>query len=297
MTTTDRQQLWQAAIKLPMYSVAVMPIVVGTVLAWHDRGLFSLATLVLFLCSGVLILAWENLCNDVFDSQTGIDRNKHHSIVQLTNRPHLVFIIANLFLGLGLFCLGLIVWQQKDITVLSLVLLCCVLGYCYQAPPWRLGYLGLGEVLCFFAFAIAIGAAYYSQAQSFSPSILLPALINGLSTTLILFCSHFHQVKDDREAGKYSPVVRLGTKRSAQIIPWVCGSLYGLALLGIVIHALPWTVVVMLVSLPFAWRLIETTKQHHNEPQKIKDSKFIAVGLHFWSNLGLVVGLIVAHAL
>lgn len=103
MIATDRKKLWQAAIKLPMYSVAVMPIVVGSVLAWLDRDIFNWQRLGLFLLAGVCILAWENLCNDVFDAETGIDRHKYHSIVQLTNNPKLVFVIANTLLFL-VFC-------------------------------------------------------------------------------------------------------------------------------------------------------------------------------------------------
>lgn len=166
--------------------------------------------------------------------------------------------------------LSLIAWQQQDITVLLLVLLCCFLGYAYQSPPFRLGYVGLGEMLCFFAFAITIAAAYYSQVQSFSFAIVLPALINGLSTTLILFCSHFHQVEDDRSAGKFSPIVRLGTKRSAQIIPFVCISLYLLTLIGIVLHLLPWSAITIGISMPFAWQLVKITDRYHDQPEQIK---------------------------
>ncbi len=297
MITTDRQQLWQAAIKLPMYSVAVMPIILGSVLAWLERGVFYPERIVLFLLAGVFILAWENLSNDVFDDETGIDQHKYHSIVQLTRNPWLVFVIANTLLFFGLSFLGVILWQQRDLTVLLLVLLCCGLGYVYQAPPFRLGYFGLGEVLCFFAFTITPWAAYYAQAQSFSFVILLPAVINGLSTTLILFCSHFHQVEDDRKAGKFSPIVRLGTKRSAQIIPFVCSSLYILTLIGIVLNLLPWTTSGIVISLPAAWQLSKTTELYHDQPQQIKNCKFAAVGLHFWSNLGLTIGLLLSHVL
>ena len=60
----------------------------------------------------------------------------------------------------------------------------------------------------------------------------------------ILFCSHFHQVEDDQAAGKNSPVVQLGTRRSAQMVPLICGSVYGLHLLLIVLGILPiWTLV------------------------------------------------------
>jgi 1,4-dihydroxy-2-naphthoate octaprenyltransferase len=112
------------------------------------------------------------------------------------------------------------------------VLLACGLGYAYQGPPLRLGYYGLGELLCFLSFGpLAVLAAHYSQSQSWSLPALAASLVVGMVTSLILFCSHFHQVEDDLAAGKRSPVARLGTRRSARLIPWICGSIFGLLLL------------------------------------------------------------------
>lgn len=191
----DRFRLWWAAIKLPMYSVAVMPIWLGTAVAIAETGRVYWWPFSLFLTAAVLILVWLNLSNDVFDAETGIDRHKYHSVVNLTGKKQLIFWLSNLCLLLGLLGIVAISWLQQDATVLGLVLLCCVLGYSYQGPPFRLGYLGLGEPICFFCFGpLAIAAAYYSQVQTFSPSIWPVAILNGLTTTLILFCSHFHQV-------------------------------------------------------------------------------------------------------
>ena len=39
----------------------------------------------------------------------------------------------------------------------------------------------------------------------------------GATTTIMLFCSHFHQEDGDRAAGKLSPVVRLGLSTSEQV--------------------------------------------------------------------------------
>ena len=106
----------------------------------------------LFLLSAIAIIAWLNLTNDVFDADTGIDVNKHHSVVNLTGNKTLVFWIANIILLLGLGGIFLINWWQQDWTVLWLILVSCFLGYTYQGPPFRLGYQGLGEIICFFYF-------------------------------------------------------------------------------------------------------------------------------------------------
>lgn len=287
----SRRQLWLAAIKPPMYTVAVMPIWIGAGIAWAQTGQFDPWVFAVFVIAAICILAWTNISNDYFDAQTGIDVNKPHSLVNLTGDPQRVFWIGNGFLALSLLGVGLISWLQRDATVVGLVLLCWCLGYLYQGPPFRLGYQGWGELLCFLSFGpLGILAAYYSQAQSLSWSLVIPAIPLGLVTSLILFCSHFHQVDDDLQAGKRSPVARLGTLRSAQLIPWICASLYGSVAAGIGVGIFPLWSLLSGISLPFAWQLSRLLLTYHDQPDRICHSKFIAVKLHFFYCLFLGLG-------
>jgi 2-carboxy-1,4-naphthoquinone phytyltransferase len=286
-------KLWMAAIKPPMYSVAIMPIWVGTAVAYAETKMFNGAVFSTFVAAAILILAWENISNDVFDSETGIDQNKHHSLVNLTSNKLLIFWIGNLCLGLGLLGILAIAFWQQDLTVIGIILLCCGLGYMYQGPPFRLGYQGLGEILCFFAFGpLAMEAAYYSQTQTWSMTSLAASVIVGIATTLILFCSHFHQVKDDIAAGKRSPIVRLGTEKGAQLLIWFTASIYPLTLLFVLLQiSPPWTLLSW-VSLPFAVKLCSHVQENHNQPDKVSNCKFIAVAVHFWACLLFGLGFI-----
>ncbi|MEH1827796.1 MAG: 2-carboxy-1,4-naphthoquinone phytyltransferase [Nostoc sp.] len=279
-------KLWMAAIKPPMYSVAIMPIWVGTAVAFAETKIFNGVVFSTFVAAAILILAWENISNDVFDSETGIDQNKHHSLVNLTGNKPLIFWIGNLCLGLGLLGIVVIAFWQHDLTVIGIILLCCGLGYTYQGPPFRLGYQGLGEIICFFAFGpLAVEAAYYSQTQTWSMTALAASVIVGIATTLILFCSHFHQVKDDIAAGKRSPIVRLGTQKGAQVLVWFTASIYPLTLLFVLLGISPIWTLLSWVSLPFAVKLCRHVQENHNQPDKVSNCKFIAVAVHFWACL------------
>ncbi|MEH2046823.1 2-carboxy-1,4-naphthoquinone phytyltransferase [Nostoc sp.] len=279
-------KLWMAAIKPPMYSVAIMPIWVGTAVAFAETKIFNGVVFSTFVAAAILILAWENISNDVFDSETGIDQNKHHSLVNLTGNKPLIFWIGNLCLSLGLLGILAIAFWQHDLTVIGIILLCCGLGYTYQGPPFRLGYQGLGEIICFFAFGpLAVEAAYYSQTQTWSMTSLAASVIVGIATTLILFCSHFHQVKDDIAAGKRSPIVRLGTAKGAQLLVWFTGSIYPLTLLFVLLGISPAWTLLSWVSLPFAVKLCRHVQENHNQPDKVSNCKFIAVAVHFWACL------------
>jgi 1,4-dihydroxy-2-naphthoate octaprenyltransferase len=297
-STVEKSQnkLWFAAIKPPMYSVAIMPIWVGTAVAYFETGFFQIPIFVTFLASAILILAWENLSNDVFDAETGVDVNKANSLVNLTGNKRLIFWLGNLCLTLGLAGIGAIALWQRDFTVIGLILLCCGLGYVYQGPPFRLGYQGLGEILCFFAFGpLALAAVYYSQTQTWSVTNFAASSVIGIVTSLILFCSHFNQVNDDAAVGKKSPVVRLGSQRAAQLLPWICGSFYGLTVLFVILQRFPLWTLLMLLSLPYAAKLCRVIGQQYHQPETLTFCRFIAVTLHFWSGLMLGVGFLIGR--
>ncbi len=292
----SQRKLWLAAIKPPMYTVAVIPITLGTAVAFAETNHFHPQIFFTFLSSAILIIAWLNLSNDVFDSETGIDVDKAHSVVNLTGNKSLVFWIGNLFLALGILGIIALTWWQRDWTVLGLILLCCALGYSYQGPPFRLGYQGLGEIICFFTFGpLAISAAYYSQTKAFSLNALAASVIIGISTSIILFCSHFHQVKDDLAAGKRSPIVRLGTARGAKLLAWSTASVFALTVLFVLLGMFPRETLLIFLSLPFAVRLVKYVQEYHEQPEKVSSCKFLAVNLHFVSGILLALGFILGY--
>jgi 1,4-dihydroxy-2-naphthoate octaprenyltransferase len=289
--TPSKFKLWLAAIKPPMYSVAIVPILLGTAIAYHDTESYDRQILTTFVVSAILILAWLNLSNDVFDADTGIDRNKVESIVNLTGKKSLIFWTSNLLLIIAFFGIAAISYWQQDPTVIILVLLCCVLGYSYQGPPFRFGYLGLGEIICFVTFGpLAIAAAYYSQTQTFANSAIAASIFIGITTSIILFCSHFHQIKDDLAAGKLSPIVRLGTAKGAKVLTGAVISVFILVVVFVSLGLFPLPTILTFISLPFAWQLIDLVNKNHDRPELVRTSKYIAVRLHFASGLSLIIG-------
>jgi len=296
-----RRQLWKAAIKWPMYAVAVMPVLLAAGWRW-GRGLpVRVDQLLLFLLAAVLLLAWENLANDVFDADTGVDAGgKPHSVVNLTGRRDRVAALANGALVVGLGLMALVALRSSPV-VLALVLACCGLGYVYQGPPFRLGYRGLGEPLCWLAFGpcataaalLALGPASAPAQPATVPWGTALALGSGpaLATTLVLFCSHFHQVEEDAAHGKRSPVVRLGTARAAGLVPWFVAAALALQWAPVLLGQWPLTALLGVVGLPPARALIRLLREHHLEPARISGSKFLALRFQAFNGLGLACGL------
>ncbi|WP_310412376.1 2-carboxy-1,4-naphthoquinone phytyltransferase [Chamaesiphon sp. OTE_8_metabat_110] len=291
-----KSKLWLAAIKPPMYTVAIIPITVGSAVAYAQTKSLDLNIFRTFLLSAIAIIAWINISNDVYDSDTGIDINKAESVVNLTGNRNLMFWLGNLFLSLGIGGIATIAWWQQDITVIEIVGLACFLGYTYQGPPFRLGYQGWGEIICAICFGpLALSAAYYSQTQSWSIANLTASTIVGISTSLILFCSHFHQVKDDLAAGKLSPIVRMGTKMGARVLSWGTASIYLLTVAGVVSHLFPAATLLVFFSLPLAFKLTSFVTANHDRPAIVRTCKFLAVRLHFVSGLLFALGFWIAR--
>jgi len=295
----DRRQLWKAAIKWPMYAVAVMPVLLAAGWRLGQQQPLRLDQLLVFLLAAILLLAWENLANDVFDADTGVDdTGKPHSVVNLTGRRDRVAHLANGCLLLGLALMALVAVRSSP-AVLALVLACCGVGYLYQGPPFRLGYWGLGEPLCWLAFGPLATAAGLLALAPFQPAATaIPwrtALELGagpaVATTLVLFCSHFHQVDDDAAHGKRSPVVRLGTGAAAAAVPWFVALTLALEWAPVLAGQWPPTALLGVIGLPFAQQLIALLRQHHREPERIIGSKFLALRFQALNGLGLAAGL------
>ena len=174
------------------------------------------------------------------------------------------------------------------------------MGYVYQGPPFRLGYQGLGEPLCWLAFGpVASSAALLVLAPAGVGEVpWTTALVLGagpaLATSLVLFCSHFHQVEEDAAHGKRSPVVRLGTARAAALIPWYVGLTLTLEWLPVALGHWPPTALLSGLGLPAGWALIRLMRRYHNQPQRTCTSKFLALRFQAWNGLGLALGLALA---
>jgi len=299
MMQEDKKNLWMQAIKWPLYSVAIIPVIISGAFNLYLHSSLSILNFFSFIVASVCILFWENLTNDLFDSETGIDKFKFHSVVNLVKNKKIIFLTAYLSLIFGLLIVYLIS-RSTSFNIFFLVLGCCILGYLYQGPPFRLGYFGFGEPLCWIAFGPLAHAAalialdpnniYYSQIP-WKDALMLGSG-PSLAITLVLFCSHFHQIKEDKNNGKNSPLVILGAKRSASLIPWIIVAIYGFQFFTILIGFIPPSCFLYFISLPYSIKLTKILNKCHENPPSLKRCKFIAIKIQTMNGIGLTIGML-----
>ncbi|KAK7319450.1 hypothetical protein RJT34_04171 [Clitoria ternatea] len=295
--------IWRA-IKLPIYSVAFIPLTVGSAAAYLQTGIFSARCYFVLLASSVLVITWLNLSNDVYDFDTGVDKNKKESVVNLLGSRTGTSIAAYLCLALGFAGLtwtSIVTRNMRSILFLVCAIVC---GYIYQCPPFRLSYQGLGEPLCFAAFGPFATSAFYllqgsASVMGHSPlsgTVLSASVLVGFTTSLILFCSHFHQVEGDEEVGKMSPLVRLGTERGADLVKVAILMLYALLVAFGLSKTLPLTCIFLCaLTLPMGNLVVRFVKDNHKDKNKIFMAKYYCVRLHAMFGVALALGLVVAR--
>lgn len=293
--------IWRA-VKLPIYSVALIPLTVGSAAAYLQAGIFSAARYFLLLASSTLVILWLNLSNDVYDFDTGADKNKKESIVNIAGNRTGILIAAYLSLSLGFCGLTWASLQSANIRAILLLASAITCGYIYQCPPFRLSYQGLGEPLCFAAFGPFATTAFYllqsktSELLPISGNILSASVLVGLTTSLILFCSHFHQVNGDKSVGKYSPLVRFGTEAGAEVVKVSVISLYAILILLGFTKCLPSACIIFCgLTIPMGRKVISHVKKYHEDKAKIFMAKYYCVRLHTLFGIALAAGLVIAR--
>ncbi|MBW4698218.1 MAG: 2-carboxy-1,4-naphthoquinone phytyltransferase [Aphanocapsa lilacina HA4352-LM1] len=280
---------WLNSFNPLIYTASVVPILVGTAFAWWQGGVFDLQRFALTLAGLIFVHAWINLTNDVFDWDTGVDRNKLNSLVRTTGSRSQVLWVGNLFLSIGYVCF----WALQDWWLLAFGSFGIFLGYAYQGPPFRLAYKGLGEWISSSCFGpIAVLTATRAQTGSWELGALWVGIAVGSWTATILYAHHFYQYEDDREFDKRTPVVRWGPALAAKRFWWVIAPSYVVLLMAVAGGFLPWTVLAVLATIPLAVALVRFVRENATNPAVVVGALPLAARFHLISGALLTLGLL-----
>ena len=211
--------VWYSALRPFSYPASIVPVLVGTAIAWHiGRVDWNLFLLVLF--GSVAIQAATNLANEYFDYTQGVDKADSLGpagvIVKGELPPAQVFWAAVLAFAAGSSIGVYLVWRLGWF-ILLIGVASILAGWFYTAKPLALGYSGLGEPEVFFFMGpIMVLGSYYVQARSLAWSPLLVSLPIGLLVMAILHANNLRDVTQDDQRERLTWVVlayrRLGAK-------------------------------------------------------------------------------------
>ncbi len=210
---------WLLAIRPKTLSVALVPVLVGSTLAWVQDGSLSWTVLAAVLLAAVLIQAGTNLHNDAADYERGADRNATRlGPARATAQGWLTAAQvkrgAAACFGLALLG-GIYLVRVGGLPIVAIGLASIVAGLAYTGGPRPVAYSSLGElfVLLFFGL-VAVTGTYYLQTGEFSWAAVVAGALVGMPAAAVLVVNNYRDLDNDRLVGKNTLAVRLGRRAS-----------------------------------------------------------------------------------
>ncbi len=298
----SRWALFVNATRLPFLTATLVPVLLGTAVAWRD-GALNLGLFILTLLGAALFHLGTNVMNDYFDHRSGADE------ANLTPTPFsggsrliqrgLIEPASLLRLALGLYIggtvVGLVLAALRGQELLLFGLAGFGLGFLYTAPPVRLVHRGLGELAVGLGFGpVIVLGSYWVQAQHWSGEAALVSVPVGLLIAAVLYINEIPDRMWDAKAGKRTIITRLTLAMSINGYAVLMAAAYLAILAGVAVGGLPLPTLLGLLTVPMAWRAFQGLRRHHAYPYRLIPANATTIFAHLFTGLLMFLGYVVA---
>jgi len=295
----NRLRTWFQAIRFFSFTASVVPILVGSVLAWRASDV-NVALVLAMLVASVACQAGANLANDFYDHRSGVDTFDSlgpSKVIQQgllspteVRRGMVVAFALATAVGVGIA-------MTTDWVVFWLAFASLAIAYGYTAGPKPLGYIALGEIAVFFAMgpAMVVGS-FYVLTGHVSVASVLTSIPIGFLVAAILHANNIRDIEPDRGAGKRTLATILGRRGATIEFTILVVGAYLLIVAMILKHPGLWPVGLTGLSLPLALNLIRATGGNPDEASMNRVLRQTA-GLHLRFGFLLIGGLLIVTLL
>jgi 1,4-dihydroxy-2-naphthoate octaprenyltransferase len=220
----------------------------------------------------VLAHVSNNLVNDLFDTNTGLDTGDYpralyapHPILSgMISRAGMVR--ATLLVNLVDVAILVVLVAARGPVVLAFGVAGVVLNLAYTAPPLRLKKRGLGELDVMLVWGpLMIAGTYYTAIGSIPWQVWPASVPYGLLCTAVLMGKHIDKLPWDASAGVRTLPVIVGEAR-ARVLTEVLMFGFYVAVAGcVVVGALPWTSLTVAGAIPLLLRAFKALRRPRPE--------------------------------
>lgn len=285
---------WILAARPKTLSAAVVPVLVGSVLAARKPTAITWWVFVCALIGAMLIQIATNFINDALDFKKGADTSERLGPLRVTQAG---LISAEAVMRAAWLCLfgaalcGIPLIYRGGWPMLVVGLASIAAAYAYTGGPYPLAYHGLGElfVLVFFGL-VAVGGTFYVQSLQLTAPVLIAGFAVGSLATVLIVINNLRDLENDRRSNKRTLAARFGERFArAEVaffalaplvaIPWI-------AWLG----DQPW-LLVTLVALPLALGVILKVKRSRGA--ELNRCLAMAGGLQWAFGILFIIGCII----
>jgi 1,4-dihydroxy-2-naphthoate octaprenyltransferase len=286
------------------FTASILPVFVGSSLGYLVAGTFNAQLFILPTLAIIFLQAGANLANDYYDYKSRNDLlNKNITPFSGGSRfipngqlsPKVVIIEALITLSIGAI-LGLwIVYITKSYFILTIGIIGTCGAFFYTAPPFKLGYRGLGEVIIAVLFGLLpVYASYYLQTQFLDYKPLMPALIVSILVFEIILINEFPDLPADAAVNKKTLPVIAGIPLAAIIYKLAIVTAYHFAGIMLFKQKLYIPSILFFLTLPIAFLACKAANKNDLAKPDYSRPNKLTIILHLLGCLALTIGFIAA---
>lgn len=291
-------------LRAPFFTASVIPVILGSAIAWNHLHQFNFLYFFAALLGGVLLHAGANVANDFFDYKNGSDNINTEYVRPFSGGSRLIQngkLKPREVLFLSTFCyasaviIGIWFFTQLGYTILILGTIGAISGFFYSAPPFKFVERGLGEILVGLNFGILMTlGAYFVQTGKISFTSGLVALPVAILIIAVLYINEFPDYNADKASQKKHLVVRLGRRRAAVGYLFLIATAYLAILANILSGTVPLPAFAVFLTVPIAINAVRTIFKHFEDPLGLTPAYKKTIQLHLFIGLILSASYIIS---
>jgi 1,4-dihydroxy-2-naphthoate polyprenyltransferase len=267
----DQVSRWLVITRAGVLPMTLTAGAIAGLLAVRHHG-FAAGWYALSFLGIVLAHVSNNLVNDLFDTDTGLDTGEYpralyapHPILSgMISRDGLMRAAA--FVNLADVVILAVLIGARGLVVLAFGLAGVLLNVAYTAPPLRLKKRGLGELDVMLVWGpLMIAGTYYTAVGSVPWQVWPASIPYGLLCTAVLMGKHIDKLPWDARAGVRTLPVILGERRARLLTEWLMIGFYVAVIACVIAGALPWPALAALGGLPLLQRALKALRRPRPE--------------------------------
>jgi 1,4-dihydroxy-2-naphthoate polyprenyltransferase len=295
-------KIWLKAIRVPFFTATIIPVALGSIIAWHDTGNLMWINFLLTMLGAIFIHAGTNLANDYFDHLSGCDEanptptpfSGGSRVIQegLIPPVQILCVSAISFIAGGLIGLYLNYLSGRNV-VLVLGVIGVFLGIFYTAKPFSIGYSSFGELAVGVGFGpLMVMGAYYVQARALNFNVFLASIPVGILIAMVVFINEFPDYLGDKAVNKMTLVVILGKKKAVVLYHVLLVLTYAIVVSLVISKVLPLACLAVLLTLPLAIKAFVTSRVNFEKVYELLPANASTIGLHLAIGILLCLGFV-----
>lgn len=299
----ERLKTYLEELRAPFFTASIIPIILGTAIAWRREGVFDLTLFLLALAGGVLLHAGANVANDYFDHKSRNDEVNVDFVRPFTGGSRMIQmgrmkpaeVLAESLICYALAtAIGIYLAYRIGGLIILLGLVGVFSGFFYTAPPFRLVHRGIGEFFIGLNFGVLMTlGSYLVQTGKLSWEPVVASLPVAMLIIAVLYINEFQDYKADKEVAKANWVVHLGRERAVWGYLLIVGLSYILTVAGALSRITPLLTLMALASLPLLVMAFLKLRSFHSSPGELTPANAATILNHLATGLLLTAAYLI----